>query len=262
MNNIKLLLLISFVSFAFYGCNFIGNVSNYSKTSKELIDGIVKEDYDKVQSLCVIKNDSICGVQIDTFKRRIPIFRKVLISNFGTQLSYTFITAEKTLGGSENSTSVSIQFENKQVFGVAEIVFDDRVNKVLKFNIKNIKDPVPDMTIFWLFGLLAISIPLFNIYTIVKIKRTKMKKKWWGYIVVIIFNFPTIIYAAIGGFSFYLYNFQVLLGMGFSLEGYLNSIWSFGIPLGSLFMLWWLKFRVSNSEVSALTEEVINEGNV
>jgi hypothetical protein len=97
------------------------------------------------------------------------------------------------------------------------------------------------MTLLWLFGLLAICIPIFNIYVISQIKRSALKKKWLKYIAVIFLNTPAITYAAVNGLSFKLINLQILLGVSFGYMGYLNSYWTFGIPLGGLYWFWKLR---------------------
>lgn len=114
------------------------------------------------------------------------------------------------------------------------------------------------MTLFWLFGLLAICIPVFNIYVIRQIKRSNLKKKWLKYIAVIFLNTPAITYAAVNGLSFKLINFQILLGVSFGYMGYLNSYWTFGIPLGGLYWFW--KLRQQKNEVTEpeiATEQII-----
>ena len=58
-------------------------------------------------------------------------------------------------------------------------------------------------------------------------------------------NVPAISYAAVDGLSYKLLNFQILFGVGFSLMGYLGSVWTFGIPLGGIYWLWKLNQQKS-----------------
>lgn len=99
------------------------------------------------------------------------------------------------------------------------------------------------MLIFWLFGLIPLTVLLFNIFVIRLIKKSNLTKKWLKYIAVLFFNVPAISYSAVEGLSFKLLNFQILFGISFSAMGYLGSIWTFGIPLGGLYWLWKLKQR-------------------
>ena len=140
-----------------------------------------------------------------------------------------------------NSTLVLIEFSNGKEFGVFRVFFDDKSGKILNISNLNIKQPIPSMTFFWLFGILALSIPAFNIYVIRKIKRSRLKNKGLKYIAVILLNVPSFTYSAVNGFSFNLLSFQILLGISFSYMGYLNSAWSVGIPLGGLFWFWKLR---------------------
>ncbi|HEY1056388.1 MAG TPA: hypothetical protein VGE24_14675, partial [Emticicia sp.] len=52
-----------------------------------------------------------------------------------------------------------------------------------------------------------------------------------------------ITYAATSGLSFKLLNFQILFGISFAFMGYLNSYWTFGIPIGGLYWFFKLKQR-------------------
>jgi hypothetical protein len=105
----------------------------------------------------------------------------------------------------------------------------------------DIKAPIPAMMYFWLFGLFAVCVPMFNIYVIRQIKQSDLKKKWLKYISVIFLNVPAITYAAVSGLSFNLLSFQLLFGISFNYSGYLNSAWTFGLPLGGLYWFWKLR---------------------
>ena len=118
---------------------------------------------------------------------------------------------------------------------------------VLDTSIPNKTYFLPTITLFWqfwLFGLLAICVPVFNIYVIIQIKRSDLKKKWLKYIAVLFLNFPTIAYASVNGLSFKLLNF---LGVGFGSMGFINYYLAFGIPLGGLYWLWKLKQKNSTN---------------
>tara|TARA_R110002049_G_scaffold30345_7_gene103968 strand:+ start:288 stop:806 length:519 start_codon:yes stop_codon:yes gene_type:complete len=172
------------------------------------------------------------------------------------------MTAEKTLSTVEgestapNTTLAQIEFSNDTGFGVFEITFDDNSNKILHIKTLDLKEKIPNMTFFWLFGILAICIPIFNIWIIRKIKRSNLKKKWLKYIAVIFLNVPAITYSAVYGLSFSLLTFQILFGISFSYMGYLSSAWTFGIPLGGLYWLWKLN-KKTNDETTE--NEIITE---
>ena len=122
-----------------------------------------------------------------------------------------------------------------------KLLVDDKSNKLLNINVMDIKEAIPSMIKFWLFGLLAICVPLFNIYVIRQIKLSNLTKKWRKYIAVIVLNAPTIIYSAVHGLSFKLINFQLLFGISFATSSYLQTQWAFGIPLAGIYWLFKLK---------------------
>ncbi len=194
------------------------------------------------------------NTNIDTMKMGLANFRQPIVNNWGTELEYSFMKSEKKFSTVEadntppNTTLVLVEFNNQKEFGVLQVLFDDNSGKILNIKTLDVKAPIPSMTLFWLFGLLAICIPVFNIYVIRQIKRSNLKKKWLKYIAVIFLNTPAITYAAVNGLSFKLINFQILLGVSFGYMGYLNSYWTFGIPLGGLYWFW--KLRQQKNEVT------------
>jgi len=112
------------------------------------------------------------------------------------------------------------------------------------------------MIIFWLFGILPLSILLFNIYAIREIKKSTLSKKWLKYLAILFFNVPTITYSAVEGLSYKLLDFQFFFGISFSFMGFLGSVWTFGIPLGGIYWLWKLKQHKINEEFNTETEEL------
>lgn len=229
------------------GCNFIKNTFKYKDTTKEFVETLLKEDYNKCVDLMAMDHETAKNTNIDTMKMGLANFRQLIVNNWGTELEYSFMKSEKKFSTIEadntppNTTLVLVEFNNKKDFGVLQVLFDDKSQKILNIKTLDVKAPIPAMTLFWLFGLLAICIPIFNIYVIRQIKRSALKKKWLKYIAVIFLNTPAITYAAVNGLSFKLINLQILLGVSFGYMGYLNSYWTFGIPLGGLYWFWKLR---------------------
>lgn len=248
-------------------CNFIGNSIKYDNTSKEFVDDLLQKDYDKCVGLMAMNHPAAAHTNIDTLKSGFAQFRNLIVNNFGDKLEYKFMSAEKIWSPnkgestSPNTTKVFLQFSNKREFGVFEFLFDDKSRKILNIQVLDIKRPVPGMTLFWLAGLLAISVPVFNIYMIVKVKRSGLRRKWLSYLAIIIFNVPTIAYKAIGGLSLQLLSFQILLGIGINYMGYIHAAWSVGIPLGGLFILWRLwKGKDKSGEINPVDLSVTETG--
>lgn len=238
------------------GCNFPGNTSKYRDRTKEFVETLIKEDYSKCVDFMAMDNAMAKNTNIDTLKTGLANFRKLIVDNWGTKLEYSFMRSEKKFSTVEadntppNTTVAFIDFNNKKDFGVFRVLFDDKSNKILNIQTLDVKEPIPTMTFFWLFGVIAICIPLFNIYVISKIKQSDLNKKWLKYIAVIFLNVPAISYAAASGLSFKLLNFQILFGISFGYMGYLNSFWTFGIPIGGIYWFWKLKQR-KKAEIDA-----------
>lgn len=243
---LKIALLISTVSF-FIGCDFIKNTLTYKDKTKEFIESIIKEDYDKTLNLFALDHEMAKNVDKEEIKKGLINLRELVVKNFGTNLDYSLMSSEKKYSSNReestppNTTLALIQFSNDEEFGVFRVLFDDKSGKILNINALDVKEPIPSMTFFWLFGLLAICVPIFNVYVIRQIKRSDLKKKWLKYLAVLFFNIPALTYAAVEGFSFDLLNFQIFLGISFSYSGFLNSFWTFGIPFGGLYWFWKLK---------------------
>src|SRR5690606_36710667 len=118
----------------------------------------------------------------------------------------------------------------------------------------------PNMTLFWIIGLIVRCVPNFNIKGIRLIQKSDLRRKWLKYIPVVFFNVRATTYSAVGGFSFSLLSFQILLGMSFNYMGYLNSAWTLGLPLGGLYWLWKTKTKkpdedLENTEPNEIEEE-------
>jgi nitrate reductase NapE component len=225
------------------GCQFLKNSFDYGDTVKDFTQYMLEEKYDECLGLIVINK----GANIDTLRSQLPRFRVTIINNFGKDLEYTFMRSVKNFSTvesektGENSTEVRVQFENKTHFGVLVAVFDDETKKIIKINTLGVKEPIPSMTIFWLAGLVAIMVPMFNVYVIRKIAKSNLKRKWAKYLAVILLNVPALSYAAVAGFGFQVLNFQFLLGISFGYMGYGGSYWTIGLPMGGLF--WFLNLR-------------------
>ena len=258
MTNLKQTLLLILIIATFTSCDFINNVSTYKDTTQGFVESVLEEDYEKSLTFMALDHQGFKNTNLDTLKSGLVNFQKLIVNNFGNELDYKFMTAHKTFSTREgestapNTTKAQVQFSNKQEFGVFEITFDDTSNKIIFIKTLDIKEKIPNMIRFWLFGILAICIPIFNILVIRKIKKSDLNKKWLKYIAVIFLNVPTITYSSVYGLSFKLISFQILLGISFEHMGYLGSAWGFGIPLGGLYWLWKLNKKTN---VETITDD-------
>ena len=262
MTKTKQIVLTILIVFLLTGCDFIKNTFTYKDKTKEFVEYLLKEDYNKCVDLFAMEHEMAKNTNIDTMKMGLANFRQPIVNNWGTELEYSFMKSEKKFSTNAeentppNTTVALIEFSNDKEFGVFKLLFDDNSVKILNIKTLDVKAPIPSMTLFWLFGLLAICIPVFNIYVIRQIKRSNLKKKWLKYIAVIFLNTPAITYAAVNGLSFKLINFQILLGVSFGYMGFLNSYWTFGLPLGGLYWFWILRKQKNEvTEPEILTDQ-------
>ncbi len=232
----------------------------YKDTAKNFVGAVLKENYDKAVSLMAMEHETAKGTDIQNLKSGLSSLRELVVNNFGQELEYTFIKTVKTFTSGENkqlpnTTILYLQLENEKEFGYFQILFDDQSGKILNIQLQEVKQPIPNLTTFWIFGLLALSVFAFNIYMIIKVRKSNLRKKWQKYLAIILLNVPTIGWSAVGGLFFKLLNFQIMLGISFSMVGYLNTAWAFGIPLGSLYVFWKLKnglYETSEEETEAV----------
>lgn len=248
------ILSVLLLLFMFTGCDFVRNTFTYKDKTAALIDDILKQDYDKAISHFAMEHEMAKGVDPDKLKKGFIELRTILVKNFGTHLNYRFMEATKKWSSEKNASTAPgttlayIEFSNDKDFSVFKVIFDDKSGKILNLNIMDVKRPIPNMVVFWLFGLVAIWVPVFNIYMIRKVKRSNLKKKWLKYLAILFLNVPAITYAAGLGLSIKLLTFQFMLGISFSYMGYMSSYWTFGLPLGALYWFWKLK-RLQREEI-------------
>ena len=236
-------LLVSLALFT--SCDFIKNSLTYKDKTESFVEALMDKDYDECVSMMATDHETAKKTNRDSLKFGLDQFRAVLGSNFGDgNFEYSLMKAEKKRStvASENTppntTLALIEFSNGKELGVLQVLFDDTSNKILNIHTLDIKARKPNMFLFWLFGILPLTVLLFNIYVIRRIKRSSLTRKWIKYLAVIVLNVPAISYAAVDGLSYKLLNFQILFGVGFSLMGYFGSVWTFGIPLGGIYWLW------------------------
>jgi len=260
----KISSVILFLSICFLSsCTFLANSFKYNDATKIFMDNLVHKDYNKCIGLMAVDNKTAPN----DLKSQLDNFSNVVLKNFGDKLEYSFVKAEKKFSTNAeekmppNTTLVYVEYKNQEYFGMIQALFDDKTGKILDIKTLNIKEHIPSMTLFWLFGIVAICVPAFVIYMIVLIKQSDMRRKWLKYLFVIVINVPAISYKAVGGISVLYLNFQILLGISFAKEGYLNSYWTFGVPIGGLIILWKLKTNHYKSK-KAISESTGPESNL
>ncbi|SHG63789.1 hypothetical protein SAMN04488109_1183 [Chryseolinea serpens] len=241
--------ILPLFAFVFSSCDFIKNAFEYTDTTEAFVNCLLHENYDKSLEYMALEHEMAKNTNLDSLKAGLVKFRDVVAGNLGTELRYSLVSTEKkfSTNASENmpphTTLAFVQLANKERFGVVEVLFDDASKKILNIRTLGAPSAIPNMIPFWAIVLLALTIPAFNIYMIVQIKRSTLNRKWLKYLAVIFLNAPTITYSAVSIVSFKLLYFQFLLGISLYTMGYSGSIVSVGIPLGGLYWLWKLKHQ-------------------
>lgn len=247
-------------------CNFIKNTLTYNEKTKVLVEYLISENYDSAVNCFALNRIDITESTINTLKTGLITYRNSIVDNFGTKINYTLIKSEKKWSTDKNKntpkdcTIAQIQYSNGTIFGVFEVEFDDISGKIIKINTLDIKQPIPNMIIFWLIGIFALVIPVFNIFIIIQIKKQyRNNKNGFKYLSIFIFNVPSIAFSAVNGFSVHFLSFQILLGIGFNFMGYTGSIWTIGIPLAGIY--WFIKLYIWNKKGTKTFENNVNVSN-
>ncbi|MET3980743.1 hypothetical protein ABIB62_003346 [Mucilaginibacter sp. UYP25] len=260
-----LIVAIAIITIAFVsGCSFLANQKKFNDSSKLFIENLLHKDYDKCIDMLAFNPAK--PPNRDSVKAGLDGFRNTIVRNFGDKVEYSFIKSEKTYmtgggGTPPNTTLVYTQYHNDTEFGIIQGLYDDETGKILNIKTLEIREKIPSMLPFWLLGVVAICVPAFNIYMLVKVRRSDMRRKWMKYLTIIILNIPAITFNAVHGLSIKYLSLQVMLGFGFNISDYLSSYWIFGIPLGGLIVLLKLKsgnYRSKNT-YEAPEDDVINE---
>lgn len=142
------------------GCDFISNTFDYKDKTEEFVEALLNENYDRCLELFAMEHEIAKNTIPDSLKAGLGNFRSLVIDNFGSDLDYSLMKSEKTWSTVEenntppNTTVVLVQFLNETHFGVFKVLFDDKSKKILNINTLDVKEPIPNMT---MFGYLVLS---------------------------------------------------------------------------------------------------------
>jgi uncharacterized membrane protein YhaH (DUF805 family) len=236
------------LTIAVSGCSFLSNTMEYNGTAKEFGNALMREDYNRCIELMPVDSHSHFYSR-DTLLHGMAALRKKIVSNFGTELNFTFAGTKKNLFSINanrppaNLTPLEMQIDNGQHFGLLHFEFDDNSRKIAHVRIQAFKSVIPPMWLFWLVGIFAVGVLVFNIYTMVRIRRRRdIRRKWLKYLAIVFLNAPVVVYTAMGNLSLKLLT-VTFFGLGFGLTGYLGSVWQIGIPIAALYWTWYMRQR-------------------
>jgi hypothetical protein len=252
----KFILPILILALILPGCSGINGLWNYYNTTNDFTSLLNKKDYDRC--IYLFDRELLESEQYpkDTLIDRMKLVNKTIADNFGTVKysspwvvsNYSFTSSN---GANRSVPRATVSFDNGKEFGIMDITFDSRSQKITSFYLRDFKKPIPDESLFWVFMVFGIINAAFIIYVIVLIKRSGSKHKKRKYALAIMLNLPTLSYSALAGISFHLFNIQLFLGSGYSKTGYLDATWDLAFPLGALLVINKLKKenRIADGEL-------------
>jgi len=225
----------------FTSCSFFSTVKEYKLISKEFIETLIDGDYDKIITFIDLP-DTLSDNTINDYKNNLKEIGVFLDTNFTSAAKIKFTKFQKTYSTSDDSREIKLLFEMSEADKFVDIllVFDATTGKIISFETTNVH-PKPKMLLFWLLVIIGLLVPVFNIYVIIKVRKSSLKRKGLAYVLIFILNFPTFIYSPITGLSVNLLQLQILLGFGFRYMGYLNTVVSIGVPIGGLYYFFKLR---------------------
>lgn len=244
-------------------CQFISNTNKYSENSIQFLEQILDGKIDESYNQFALDNKAFDNVNKELLKEGLYQFRSEMISQYGKNIEFSFLGATKTTYTTQqqqfpNVTVLNIAFENETDYGRVEFIYDDNTGKILNVAPDYAKQPIPSMTLHYLFIIIGFIILAFNIYMIVHIKKSNIKRKWLAYIGIIFLNFPTLIYNTTTGLDFQFFKFQ-FFGFGIDALGTYFSNVFLSIPIGAIIWFWKLNQIKKTEAYNQYAEELIND---
>lgn len=258
LKNLSLLLLLFLIT---NSCQFYSNTKEYKKSAVVFMDNIMNGKIDENIDLFALEHEGMKNMDKNVLNEGLYQFRTDMISQYGKEVEFTFLGANKHYSTNNNtipnSTNVNILFQNDKNYGIIKFIYDDNTKKVLNVSPEFSNQPLPSMVLFYAVAIIGLAIPIFNIYVFNMIRKSQLKLKWLKYIALIFLNFPTIKYAPLDGFDFQFFNFQ-LLGYGFNFTSIFSTL-AIALPIGAIYWFWKLKKIQKEQEYNQFAEQLINE---
>ena len=207
------------------------------------------------------EHEGLKNIDKEHLKDGLYQLRQSLIASYGTNVKFEFLGANKTINSTANqvpnTTILNLLIKNDTHFSTVEFLYDDSSKKILNVNPNFTKYSNPSFVVYYILFVLGLLVVAFNIFVIVKIKKSTMKLKWLKYIAVIFLNFPMISYDLINGFDYKILHFQ-LLGFSFDSVGTYFSSLGICIPIAAIYWLWKIQKLKKDEEYNRFAEDLIN----
>lgn len=235
MKNIILL----FASICLLGCN-IPNQEKSVKYVKDIAEGNYEKVLEETDNLLfkITPKDSFL-----IFSRKL---NKSINNCFDDKSKIYLLSSEiKTKGEATANQIATVEICNDKDFVDIQLHFNLDTGKVTGVYVSDIYK-VPSKTRYWISFAIGFIICIFVIYTIVRIKKSNMKKKWIKYLFVVFFNFPTLIITPINT-HLKILKFQ-LFGFGLTAPNTHYTV-EIALPIVSIIMLIIMSYGKKKNEL-------------
>ena len=250
---ITLVLLAALLS----SCNLANDLWGYYNKTKDFTNSLNHKDYERCITMLDMDLMQENNIAKDTLIAQMKMINGIIDDYFGAvTYSSPYVQMNSswtsTHGSSKTYPHASINFDNGKYVGEFDITFDNKSKKIRGFKLIEMKEPIPNLTLFWVFMVLGIFNAAFIIYVITLVKHSDSKRKKRKYALAILLSLPTLSYNSFSGISFHLLNVQLFLGSGFSKTGYFSTVWDLAFPLGALIVIYRLRKekRIAEDELA------------
>jgi predicted transcriptional regulator with HTH domain len=215
--------------------------------SIEITQNVAEGNYDAV--LNELDESVFQAIGKDSLKTILTKMAQQIKLNVGDDLDYTFLKGEKKFvyhSDQKNDyfyTETMISGDEKCY--TARIHYNPTTNKPISIQLSEPYENPYTTSFWWIAAILGIGVMAFNIFTIVKVKKSKLDRKWLMYLLIILLNTPYIssspekISAGISIIH--------ILGFGFAFAGQYSFV-KIGIPIGA-FIAWYKMKKQKQKEV-------------
>lgn len=237
----KKIFFLFFLVLCLCSCN-----SFNKEKSIEITQNVAEGNYDAV--LNELDESVFRAIGKDSLKTILTKMAQQIKLNVGDDLDYTFLKGEKRVFFSSDQTNnysyTEIMISGDEKCYTARIHYTPTTNKVIAFNLSEPYD-LPYSASFWIALILGLGVVAFNIFTIVKVKKSNLDRKWLMYLLIILLNNPYI-YTSPEEISTGLSIIHIS-GFGFAFAGQYSFV-KIGIPIGA-FIAWYKMKKQKQKEV-------------
>lgn len=236
------------IIFLFFSVLCLCSCNSFNKEkSIEITQNVAEGNYDAVLNELDESVFQITGE--DSLKTILTKMAQQIKLNVGDDLDYTFLKGEKKFvyhSDQKNDyfyTETMISGEDKCY--TAKIYYNPTTNKPISIQLSEPYENPYTTSFWWIAAILGLGVMAFNIFTIVKVKKSNLDRKWLMYLLIILLNTPYIssspekISAGISIIH--------ILGFGYAFMGKYSFV-KIGIPIGA-FIAWYKMKKQKQKEV-------------